>query len=124
MMQTIQEIDAAIIQLESKKIEDESDLKKQLELTFEKLQPINILKSTLEEIQNSNDVKINLAQIALAYTNNILSKKIVTSTKDKPMYQLGAIALLSRCTKLANENPEWIVATAVVLFRKIFTSKK
>ncbi|MEI6312524.1 MAG: hypothetical protein WCP57_09705 [Bacteroidota bacterium] len=123
MIESIEDIEAAILQLEEQKVIEELALKKQLEITFEKIHPINFLKNTLDELQKSNQIRLEIAQIVVAYSNNILSKKIIESNIQNPLYKIGGIAILNKCTKIANDNPEWIVGTCIVLMRNLFKTK-
>ncbi len=123
MIETIEDIDKAILELEEQKVIEELALKKQLEITFEKIHPINFLKNTIEELQKSNEIKEQLAQLTIAYTSNVLSKKIKEATIQNPLYKIAAFTILNKCTQLASDNPQWIVASGVILMRNLVPSK-
>lgn len=124
MVNSLDEIDTIVKLLELKKIEEEQLLKKQLEITVENLAPINLLKNTLYDLQNSNEIKITIAQIAVAYSSKILSKKIIEVTANEPLRMFGYLNILNKCTQHANENSHWIVAIYNTFTKNLFQSPK
>ncbi|MHB1687927.1 MAG: hypothetical protein ACYCVH_11185 [Ignavibacteriaceae bacterium] len=67
----------AILELENKRINQESELKHQLSLTLESFKPINFLKSTLREVAVSSNfrkdiLKISVGLAASYFSNNLL----------------------------------------------------
>lgn len=52
-------------------------LKRQLNLTYESVKPVNILKESLADFNNTPEVKTNVLQSILSIAGGYLSKKVV-----------------------------------------------
>jgi len=80
MMETINntyDLDTAIKKLESKRTLIEEDLQDQFHSVIEGLKPTNILKNTLNEVQQSTALKHNLLKVALGLGAGYFSRKLV-----------------------------------------------
>lgn len=71
------DLSAAIKRLESKRRLMEDDLQDQFHEILEGLKPINILKNTLREVQESSALKHNLLKVALGLGAGYFSRKLV-----------------------------------------------
>lgn len=69
-------LDIAISRLEIEKRERFDELKWQLELTVNSLKPINLIKDTIQDFQESPDMKSSFIKTAASITGGYLSKRI------------------------------------------------
>lgn len=65
--------------LEIRQAEEAILLKEQFRITYESLKPVNLIKSSLQELVESTEVKNNLFESLLAIFSAYLSKTIITS---------------------------------------------
>lgn len=70
-------LDIAISRLEIEKKEKYEDLKWQLEVTANSLKPINIIKDTVQDFQQSPDLKSSFVKGIASLTGGYLSKKLL-----------------------------------------------
>ena len=71
------DLSTAIKRLERKKILMEEDLRDHMHLILESLKPVNLLKTTLNEVQESTPLKHNLLKIAIGLGAGYFSKKMI-----------------------------------------------
>jgi len=71
------DLSTAIKRLERRKMVMEEDLKDQFHGLIETLKPKNILKNTLEEVQESTPLKHNLLKLAVGLGAGYFSRKMV-----------------------------------------------
>ncbi len=89
---TASELRIAIQQLELKQHEDIVNIKEQINRTYESLNPVNILKNTLNEITSSSCLLENILSSSMALVSGYFSKKIVVGSSESPVRKmLGAI---------------------------------
>jgi hypothetical protein len=77
MIANTSDLDVAIKRLERKKALMEEDLKDHVHTILESLKPKNILKHTIEEVQESTELKHNLFKVALGLGAGYFSRKLV-----------------------------------------------
>lgn len=65
--------------LEIRQAEDGRLLKEQFRITYESLKPVNLIKSSIQELADSVEVKNNLFDSLLGVISGYLSRTIVTS---------------------------------------------
>lgn len=71
------DLDKEIARLEVEREVKMRELKHQLAITYDSVKPINLLKETLDDFQNTPDVKANILQSTLSIAGGYLSKKLV-----------------------------------------------
>src|SRR5665647_1045669 len=71
------DLSTAIKRLERKKILMEEDLRDHMHLILQSLKPVNLLKTTLNEVQESTPLKHNLLKIAIGLGAGYFSKKMI-----------------------------------------------
>lgn len=96
----------AIAQLESKRSTEETELREQLRITYESVKPINLIKSTYEEIVASQGLKDNLINTSIGLTAGYISKAIFEGASHSPLKKLIGTALLFGITNAVRNNPE------------------
>lgn len=72
-----EKLDRAIAELELQRTLKFLELKQQLNLTYESIKPINILKQSLVDFKESTDVKSNLFQSVISIAGGYFSKKLL-----------------------------------------------
>jgi hypothetical protein len=77
MIASTSDLATAIKRLERKKAVMEEDLKDHFHILLEDLKPKNILKNTIDEVQQSTELKHNLFKVALALGAGYFSRKMV-----------------------------------------------
>lgn len=65
--------------LEIRQAEEGRILKEQFKITYESLKPVNLIKSSIQELASSTEVKNNLFESLLAVLSAYLSRNIITS---------------------------------------------
>ncbi|MDO7172344.1 hypothetical protein [Mariniflexile sp. AS56] len=71
------ELDRTIARLEHERKVKLEALKVQFEITSESIKPVNILKGTFQDFQESPGLKKNLLKTAASITGGYLSKKVL-----------------------------------------------
>jgi hypothetical protein len=94
------DLENAILEMEMKQAEEWSIIKQQLQMIHESLQPINLLKSTLEKAATSNNLGRSLLITSAALTTGYLSKKIVTRLSGNPIKKLLGVVLIFGVTRI------------------------
>lgn len=97
------DLDLAIARLRQERDLKFEELKDQLELTFESVKPINILKGTLEDFKHSTETKSDFLQAALSIAGGYLSKKIVMGKSDSIFKKIIGYVLQYGLTKFISK---------------------
>ena len=108
-----------IIFLERKKSQEFNSLKEQLHNTYESIKPINILKSTFEDITNSPEIKHDFAKAAIAMFTGYLVKKLVFKSSVNPLKILAGAAFQTYATNIAAKNSDKIKDAGVAIFEMV-----
>ena len=81
----LQIIREAIALLKTKKEYELSMLKQQAHITYESLQPINFVKSTIHKFTSAPEIKNNLLKIALGLGTSFLAARFTTFLSSTPI---------------------------------------
>lgn len=100
----------AIAGLEAKQSEDGKLLKVQFLETFEAIKPINIIKSTLHDAAESQDIKANILKTAVGLTTGYIAKSVVQNAADKPEKKLLVMGLTLGAISIVAEHPDLVKA--------------
>ncbi|WKK74730.2 hypothetical protein QYS49_23985 [Marivirga salinae] len=96
-----------ISQLEEKRAEELSILKAQFQTTKESLEPFNLIKSTIDKVSSSSEIKNNIIGSAIGIGTAVFSKKILMGGSHNPIKNiLGTLiqfAIGNVVSKNANE---------------------
>lgn len=71
------DLDVAIKRLEAKRFVQEEDMKAYFHVILNDLKPVNILKHTLHEVQQSTPLKHNLLKVAVGLGAGYFSRKMI-----------------------------------------------
>ncbi len=106
----------AILQLEQSRAMEGYILKEQMQLAFESIKPINIIKSTFNEVISSEDLKGNLLNTAVGITIGYLSKKLFVGMSGNPVKRLLGTALMFGISNVVAKHPENLKSVASGIF--------
>ena len=120
---SIEELDEAIKLLEIKHSSEAMLLKGQLQVTYENMRPVNLLKNTLHDLVSSADFKDGVFSSILSKSAGYLSKKIVTGSTLNPIKLLSGNILQMIVTSLVSKNTDGIKRAAVQFITKIVSKK-
>jgi hypothetical protein len=126
-MQTItsvSELRNAILLLEIEKAEKARLLKEQFYITYESLKPINILKSTVNELFSGPDLIDNFVGTSLGMVSGYLSKKIVIGTSHNIFRKLFGSLVDFGITNLVSQHPDSVRSLGQFIFQHIFHKKE
>ncbi len=126
-MQTINsaaELKNVIQQLEVEREDQKQLLKKQFYIAYENLKPVNLIKSTLNNITSSPYLKDNLLASVLGLFSGYLSKKIVTGSSDNPVRKLLGTVLQVGVTNLIVQHPGTVKLLGRLIVQYIFHKNK
>jgi len=119
----IEKLKASILLLELQQAREEVLLKEQFKITFESLQPANLIKNTFRDLTEAPDFKGNLLNTGLSMAAGYLSKKIVVGETHNPIKQILGSLLQVGITSLVSKNSVGITS-AIVQAISSFSNKK
>ena len=117
------ELRVAILQLESKRVEEEKILKEHFRLAFDSIKPINLIKSTFNEAVSSPELKDSIVNTLVGMTAGYLSKILFERVTKSPFKKLMGTVLMFSIKNIVSKNPETI-KTLGEKFIAIFQSKQ
>lgn len=98
-------------------------LKLQLEITYQSLRPVNLLKNTLYEISTSEEIKENLLNNAIGLATGYISKKALTASSHNPLVKLAGSLLQFTIANVVAKHPETIKQVSKNILQYIFKRK-
>lgn len=96
------------------------ELKYQFNIVYDSLRPVNLIKSTLEDIATSKGLADTLIGTATGY----LTKKIVVGGSGNMIRKLMGSVLQFGVSKLVSRHPEAIRSVGQFIFQQIFSKTK
>ena len=87
-IQSIKELRDAIVQLESKQLEDKRLLKEQFFFTYESLRPVNLIKNLIKDLIASPDLKQQIASTLLGLAAGYFTKKVAIGSSHSPLRKI------------------------------------
>ena len=109
----------AILQLESKWIDEGKNVKEQFFLTIESIKPINLIKSTFKDAVASPDLKDKILNTSVGLTAGFLSKIIFQSVLKSPVNRLIGTAVMFGISNVVAKNPEAVKSIGKGFFKMI-----
>ena len=109
----------AIIVLEGKQALEEKRLRDQMHRTYESVQPINIIKSTLKDALASRELKDDFFNVSVGLTAGYISKVLFESVTHSPLRKLLGTTLMFGITNVVAKNPEAVKAVWRSFFKLI-----
>ncbi|MBK8568182.1 MAG: hypothetical protein IPN76_33975 [Saprospiraceae bacterium] len=108
-MQTINSsngLKAAILQLESQRADAGKAMKTDLRIAYERVKPINLIKSTFKEAVEFQDLLDNIISTAVGLTVGYLSKTLFVGVSHSPLKRLLGTVLMYGVTNLIAKHPK------------------
>ena len=109
--------------LESRQAQEITLLKEQLHLTYETLKPLNLIKTTLQEVSSSSDLKGDILNNVIGLTTGYLSKKVLVGSTHNPIKKMAGTLLQFAIAKVVSKHSETIKAIGEMMLRRIFERK-
>ena len=109
-----------ISKLEQRKVEEEKLLKEQVAVTYESLNPINILQKTLRELTAPSALKDNLIDTTVSILTGYLSRKILIRSSTNLFVRFAGDFAQYSVTNYVARNSEEIRKTIVHLLNRLF----
>jgi len=121
---SVVELKESIYLLEIKQANEKQLLKQQFTITYESLQPINVIKKMVGELTNLPDFKGNILNAVVSLAAGYFSKKIAVGDTNNPVKQLLGVVLQMGVTNAVSKNGEEIKSTVISLLSKILNKKR
>lgn len=118
-IQSISDLEDAIKLLEFKKAEEEKLLKEISHMTYESVQPINMIKNIFKESLTPQNIKDNLVNTSVGLGFGYLSKILFQSVVRVPFKKFIGSALMISVENLVAKNPEVVSAIATFILNSI-----
>jgi hypothetical protein len=99
-------------------------LKEQLNISYESLKPVNILRKTLKEITLSHDLTDNILGTASGLASGYLSKKIFIGASGNLFRKLIGSLLQFGVTTVVSQHPDVIKSLGKLIIQHLFARKK
>lgn len=112
-----------IVALQAVQAKQLEALKLQLEITYQSLRPVNLLKNTLHEISTSEEIKENLLNNVIGISTGYLSKKVFTGTSHNPLIKLAGTLLQFTVANVVTKHPDTIKQISRNILQYIFKRK-
>ena len=100
----------AILELEARQAEEGKMLKEQINLAYENIKPINLIKSTFKEALADQDLRTDIINLSLGLIAGYVSKRVFSGLEDSPLKKLLGTSLQFGITLFIINNPETIQA--------------
>lgn len=120
---SINQLKESISLLEIKQANDARLLKEQFNITYESIQPVNLIKSTLHDLITSPNLKENMLNGALSMAAGYFSKKAAIGSTHNPLKQLLGTLLQMGVTGIVSKNADGIKSTVMQLLSTVFRNK-
>jgi len=101
---TVESLRQKINELELRQAEEGKILKAQLEVTYEYLKPVNILKSVVKDIVSADSLKDDFINTAASYTSGLLTKKLIVGKSQNPLLKIVGLGIQFGITALVTKN--------------------
>ncbi|MCX6257429.1 MAG: hypothetical protein NTW49_05975 [Bacteroidia bacterium] len=114
----------AIQGLEAEQADKGQLLKEQFYLTCENLKPVNLLKSSLNEMASSPNLINNILGTVIGLATGYLSRKIVIGSSGNIFRKLIGSVLQFGVTSLVAKHPDDIISLGQNIIQHIFRKKE
>lgn len=120
----VAELNAAILLLESKQVQQEKAVKEQFNVLYESLKPLNFIKSTLKELVEAPDFKDDALNTSISMVTGYLSKKLAFGSSSNPVKQILGSLLQMGITSVVSRNAEGLKAKFMAVYSAVFEKKE
>ncbi len=112
-------LENAIFQLENQRVSEGRMLKTQFNMALDSIKPINLLKSTFEEVAESQALKGNILNTGIGLVVGYLSKVLFQGVAATPLKNVLGTAVQLGVTNVVSKHAETIKALGASFFRLI-----
>lgn len=99
-------------------------LKEQLNITFESLKPLNLIRNAFKDITSLPNLSENVLGSAIGLTSGYLSKKIFIGTSGNIIRKLIGLILQFGITNIVSRHPEAIRSFGQFILEHFFRKKE
>jgi hypothetical protein len=121
---SIAKLKNAIQLLEVEQADKRDLLKEQFYLTYDSLKPVNLLKSTLNDIATSPFLIDNILNTVMGLASGWLSKKVFIGKSSNLLRKLMGSVLQFCITNVISQHPDAIRSPGQFIFRHILRKKE
>ncbi len=121
---TVAELKSAIQILEAEQADHGRLLKEQFRLTYESIKPVNLLRSTMNEVASSPLLIENIIGTVLGLATGYLSKKIIVGASVNRFRRLMGTVLQFGVTNLVSQHPDALKSFGQSIFQHLFRKKE
>ncbi|PJA06139.1 MAG: hypothetical protein COX70_10210 [Flavobacteriales bacterium CG_4_10_14_0_2_um_filter_32_8] len=121
---SITELNKAILLLEDQQTLEGTLLKERFKITYESLRPINLIKSTFNELVSAPDFKEDLLNTSLSLAAGYFSKKLAIGSTNNPFKQILGSFLQMGVTSIVSKNSDDIKSGIQKLITLLFSKKE
>jgi hypothetical protein len=101
-------LNAAILEEEKKQFDELILLKQQFHFTYQSLRPLNLIKSTLEELTQTPELKNTIIKDVIGLATGYLTKKVVVGASRNPIRKIFGFFFQYAVTDIVSKNSEGI----------------
>jgi len=98
-------------------------LKQYFRSASEKFTPVNMIKSTLNDVMSSADLKGNVINSAIGLTTGFLTKKVLVGNTNNPLTKLFGVIVEMIVARKVTNNAEEIKLIAGIIFKKLINKQ-
>jgi len=109
-------LDQDILLSEMKCREDFKALKEQVQLTYESLKPINLIKNAFKNATELPEMKQGLGKVAIGVASGYLAKNLIFHSSNNFFKRITGIALQTIVTNITAKNFDEISQSGVGIF--------
>ncbi|MFY9152685.1 MAG: hypothetical protein WAO52_11755 [Prolixibacteraceae bacterium] len=120
----VENLKESIRLLEIQQAKEREIVKEQLQLTYESLKLVNILKSSVKEIVGSTELKSSLLETIASVVTGYLTKKMMFSSKSNLFMKILGLTLQFGVTGFVSQNAESIKKIFSNLVDRLFKTEK
>jgi len=121
---TVKELNDAILLLEIKQYQEVILLKVQFNNTYESLKPINVFRTTFNELLTAPDFKDDLLNTSISMVTGYLSKKIAFGSSKNIGKQISGSILQLLITNIVSKNADSIRTKFKGILNAFFVRKR
>ena len=118
------ELKNSIQRLEVQLAYEEQLLKEQFNLTYEHFKPVNLLKSSIQEIAASPYLVDNIIATAVSLATGYLSKKIVIGTSGNIFRKFLGLLMQLGVTNTVAQHPDTIKSIGQYIYQHFIRNKR
>lgn len=121
---TAEDLKAAIAQLEARQANDARLFKQELQEVYEALNPVNLIKKTIKNVFQSDEVKDNLLNTSTVLIAGIVAKALFSGVRGKNTKKALISAAMVGITNVVSNNPEAVKDFALNAYNKVSNGVK